>query len=73
MQIGVRLAREVEVDDDVDGDDVDAASEHIRRHQAASFASLEVVENAKANQTEESLVSLGVINQQLRIPFFLLS
>ena len=73
MQIGVRLAREVEVDDDVDGDDVDAACEHIRRHQAASLASLEVVENAKAYQTEESLVSLGVINQQLRIPFFLLS
>lgn len=47
VQIGVRLARKVEVDNNVDGDDVDAASEHIRRHQAACLATLEVMENAK--------------------------
>lgn len=47
VQIGVRLARKVEVDNNVDGDDVDAASEHIRRHQAACLATLKVMENAK--------------------------
>ena len=63
MQIGVRLAWEVEVDNDVDGDDVDAASEHIRRHQAACLATLKVMENAKVYQTVKPLVSLTQFHQ----------
>ena len=63
VQIGVRLAWEVEVDNDVDGDDVDTASEHIRRHQAACLATLKVMENAKAYQTVKPLVSLTQFHQ----------
>ena len=47
MQVGVGLAWEVEVDNDVDRDDVDTASEHIRRNEAASLTSLEVMENSR--------------------------
>ena len=63
VQIGVRLAREVEIDNNVDGDDVDAASKHIRRHQAACLATLKVMENAKVYQTEKPLVSLTQFHQ----------
>ena len=44
MQVGIRLTREIKVDDNVDGDDVDTAREDIRRDQATSLTSLEVVE-----------------------------
>ena len=47
VQVGVGLARKIEVDDDVDRLDVDAASEHIRRHQTPRFSLLEVMEDSK--------------------------
>ena len=38
VEIGLCHLREVEVDDDVDGLDVDASSEQVRRHQVAAKA-----------------------------------
>ena len=46
MQVGIRLTREIKVDDNVDGDDVDTAREDIRGDQATSLTSLEVVEDS---------------------------
>ena len=46
MQVGIRLTREIKVDDNVDGDDVDTAREDIRGDQATSLTSLKVVEDS---------------------------
>jgi len=46
VQVGVWLAWEVEVDDHIHRDDIDTASEHIRRDEASCLTTLEVVENA---------------------------
>ena len=48
VQIGLGKAREVEVDDHVDGGDVDAAREEVTAHEAPSLAALEVVEDLVA-------------------------
>ena len=46
MQVGIGLAREIKVDDNVDGDDVDTTRKDIRGDQATSLTSLEVVEDS---------------------------
>jgi hypothetical protein len=46
VQIRFRSSGEIEVDDDVDGLDVDAAGEEVRADEVACHAVSEVVENA---------------------------
>mmetsp|Transcript_18271 Transcript_18271/g.59604 ORF Transcript_18271/g.59604 Transcript_18271/m.59604 type:complete len:514 (-) Transcript_18271:337-1878(-) len=46
VQVGLCLLGEVEVDDDVDGGDVDPAREEVRRDQVSAGAVAEVVEDA---------------------------
>lgn len=46
MEVGLGVLGVVEVDDDVDGEDVDTTSEQISAHQAASLAILELVINS---------------------------
>ena len=46
MEVGIRLAWEVKVDDYIDRDDVDTASEDIRRDEATRLTTLEVMEDA---------------------------
>lgn len=65
VQVRLRILREVEVDDDVDGLNIDTASEEIRRHQVAASAVAEVVEDAVAVR----LNHLGV-NVEARISKF---
>ena len=48
MQVGLGHLGEVEVDDDVDGLDVDAAREQVRADEIAARAVAEVVEDAVA-------------------------
>ena len=43
MQVGLREAREVKVDDDVDRQDVDTTSEDVCANKASRLTSLEVV------------------------------
>jgi len=51
VQIRVRLPREIEVDHDIHRHDIDTTREHVRRDEAASFSSLEIMENPKHNET----------------------
>ena len=46
VEVGVGLAREIEVDHDVYGNDIDTTGENIRRDETASFTTLEVVEDS---------------------------
>ena len=46
MKIGIGLSWEIKVDNNVHGDDIDTSSEHIGGYETASFASLEVMEDA---------------------------
>jgi hypothetical protein len=48
VQVGLAVFREVEVDDDVDGLDVDAAREEVAADEVAAEAVAEVVEDAVA-------------------------
>ena len=48
VEVRLRVLGEVEVDDDVDGLDVDAAREEVGRHEVAAEAVAEVVEDAVA-------------------------
>ena len=48
VEVRLRVLREVEVDDDVDGLDIDTASEEVRADEVAANAVTEVVENAVA-------------------------
>ena len=45
VEVGLRVAREVEVEDHVHSLDVNAAREEVRTHQAAAVAQAEVVED----------------------------
>ena len=60
MEVGVRLAREVEVNDYIDGNDVDTARKHIRRDQATSLTTLEVMENS-THRMQKMLVSAKIM------------
>jgi hypothetical protein len=48
MQVGFGVARKIEIDNDVDGLNVDTTSEQIRADQIATVALTEIVENAIA-------------------------
>lgn len=56
VQVGLRILREVKVDDNVDGLDVDTTGEKVRRHQVAARTVAEVMEDA----VTVSLDHLGV-------------
>ena len=46
MQVSLGEAREVKVNDDVDGQDVDTTSKNVSAHETSSLTSLEVVINS---------------------------
>ena len=46
VQVRLRVLREVKVDDNVDGLNVDTTSEEIRRNQVTACTVAEIVENA---------------------------
>ena len=48
MKVGLRVLREIEVDDDVYGLNIDTASEEVRADEVAADAVTEVVEDAVA-------------------------
>ena len=50
VEIGVWLAREVEVDHNIDWNDINTSSEHVWGDQATSFPPLEVMENSRHNK-----------------------
>ena len=49
VQVGVRLAREVEVDDHIDRNDINTTGKDIGRDETTGFSALEVVENPTQN------------------------
>lgn len=58
MEVRLRHAREVEVDDHVNGLHVDTAREQIRAHQVAAQAGAEVVEHAVAVRLRHARVNV---------------
>ena len=46
VKVGVRLAWEVKIDDNVDRNDIDTTCKNVGRNQATSLTTLEVVENS---------------------------
>lgn len=66
MQVGLRHAREVEVDDDVDGLHVDTAREQVRAHEVAAEAGAEVVEHAVTVRLRHARVDVVAAVAQLR-------
>ena len=50
VQVSVGLAWEIEVDDNVNRDDVDTTGKDIWGDQAASLATLEIVENSAVEE-----------------------
>ena len=47
VEVGLRVLGEVEVDNDVDGSDVDSSCEEISADQAAGFSVLKVMVDSK--------------------------
>lgn len=65
VQVRLGHAREVEIDDDVDGLHVDAAREQVRAHQVAAEAGAEVVEHAVAVRLRHARVYVIAAVSQL--------
>ena len=59
VQVGVGLAREVEVYHNIDGDDVNTAGKHIWGDQTASLTTLEIMENSAIEEEECELDDLS--------------
>lgn len=66
VQVGLGHAREVEVDDDVDGLHVYAPGEQVGAHQIAAEAGAEVVEHAVAVRLRHARVYVVATVSQLR-------
>lgn len=66
VQVGLGHAREVEVDDHVDGLHVDAAREQVGAHEVAAQAGAEVVEHAVAVRLRHARVDVVAAVAQLR-------
>ena len=52
MQISVGLFREIEVDNHIDGDNINTSRKDIRWNKTASFTAFEVMENAETHKID---------------------
>ena len=55
MEVSVGGAREVEVDNDVHGLDIDASREEVSAHEASGLSIAEVVVNSRRNLVRRSV------------------
>ena len=67
VKVGLGHLGEVEVDDHVDGLDVDTASEEVAAHQVSAQAGAEVVENSVTMSLENNLFIKYGLLQRLQV------